>query len=112
MKEGAFTDDDGFVYSRWGSPTNEACARQIYALEGADERKGGGTLLFGSGMSGITSAVMSVLKAGDHCVFPYTGKRRVGGRRVDVLRFPLSVAPLLTTHARTRQQCTEARTSS
>lgn len=71
-KEGAFTDDDGFVYSRWGSPTNEACARQIYALEGADERKGGGTLLFGSGMSGITSALMSVLKAGDHCVFPYT----------------------------------------
>ena len=69
-KEAAFTDDDGFVYSRWGSPTNEACARQIAALEGVQEQ--GGTMLFGSGMSGITSALMSVLKAGDHAVFPYT----------------------------------------
>ncbi|KAL3793046.1 hypothetical protein HJC23_003054 [Cyclotella cryptica] len=69
-KEAAFTDGDGFVYSRWGSPTNEACARQIAALEGVHEN--GGTMLFGSGMSGITSALMSVLKAGDHAVFPYT----------------------------------------
>lgn len=70
-KEAAFTDDDGFVYSRWGSPTNEAAAKQIAALEGIDG-SGGGTMLFGSGMSGITSALMSVLKAGDHAVFPYT----------------------------------------
>lgn len=69
-KEAAFTDEDGFVYSRWGSPTNEAASRQIAALENVDER--GGTLLFGSGMSGITSALMSVLKEGDHAVFPYT----------------------------------------
>jgi cystathionine beta-lyase/cystathionine gamma-synthase len=39
-------------------------------LEGVHEN--GGTMLFGSGMSGITSALMSVLKAGDHAVFPYT----------------------------------------
>ena len=69
--EGAFTDDDGFVYSRWGSPTNEACAKQIAALEGVEDGRGG-TMLFGSGMSGITSALMSVLKTGDHAVFPYT----------------------------------------
>lgn len=67
-KEAAYTDDDGFVYSRWGSPTNEAAAKQIAALEGVDEAGTGGTLLFGSGMSGITSALMSVLKAGDHAV--------------------------------------------
>lgn len=73
-KEAAFTDEDGFVYSRWGSPTNEACAKQIAALEGVDEAGTGGTMLFGSGMSGITSALMSVLKTGDHAVFPYTGK--------------------------------------
>lgn len=71
-KEAAFTDDDGFVYSRWGSPTNEACAKQIAALEGVEEAGHGGTMLFGSGMSGITSALMSVLKTGDHAVFPYT----------------------------------------
>jgi methionine-gamma-lyase len=29
-------------------------------------------MLFGSGMSGITSALMSTLKTGDHAVFPYT----------------------------------------
>lgn len=69
-KEAAYTDQDGFVYSRWGSPTNEAAAKQIAALEGVDAK--GGTMLFGSGMSGITSALMSTLKAGDHAVFPYT----------------------------------------
>ena len=73
-EEAAFTDDDGFVYSRWGSPTNEAAARQVAALEGVDTERGGGTLLFGSGMSGITSALMSVLKAGDHAIFPFTGE--------------------------------------
>ena len=63
-KEAAYTDDDGFVYSRWGSPTNEACAKQIAALEGVEDT--GGTMLFGSGMSAITSSLMSVLKTGDH----------------------------------------------
>mmetsp|Transcript_32084 Transcript_32084/g.63861 ORF Transcript_32084/g.63861 Transcript_32084/m.63861 type:complete len:499 (+) Transcript_32084:224-1720(+) len=69
-KEAAFADEDGFVYSRWGSPTNEACAKQIAALEGVESN--GGTMLFGSGMSAITSSLMSVLKTGDHAVFPYT----------------------------------------
>jgi len=69
-EEAAYTDDDGFVYSRWGSPTNEACAKQIAALEGVEDT--GGTMLFGSGMSAITSSLMSVLKTGDHAVFPYT----------------------------------------
>jgi len=73
-REAPYTDDDGFVYSRWGSPTNEACALQIAALEGVDDpEKGlGKCLLFNSGMSAITSALMSVLRAGDHAIFPYT----------------------------------------
>lgn len=70
-KEQPYADEDGYVYSRWGTPTNEAAARQIAALEGVEYGAEGGTLLFNSGMSGITSALMAVLKAGDHAVFPY-----------------------------------------
>jgi methionine-gamma-lyase len=74
-REAPYTDDDGFVYSRWGAPTNEAAAVQIAALEGVDDpNKGalGKCLLFNSGMSAITSALMAVLRAGDHAIFPYT----------------------------------------
>jgi methionine-gamma-lyase len=73
-REAPYVDEDGFVYSRWGSPTGEAAALQIAALEGVDnEEKGiGATLLFNSGMSAITSSLMAVLKAGDHAIFPYT----------------------------------------
>ena len=71
-KEAPYADGDGYVYSRWGTPTNEAAARQIAALEGVEYgNESGGTLLFNSGMSGITSSLMAVLKAGDHAVFPY-----------------------------------------
>ena len=73
-REAPYTDEDGFVYSRWGSPTNEAAALQIAALEGVDdEDKGlGSTLLYNSGMSAITASLMAVLRAGDHAIFPYT----------------------------------------
>mmetsp|Transcript_4250 Transcript_4250/g.5595 ORF Transcript_4250/g.5595 Transcript_4250/m.5595 type:complete len:510 (+) Transcript_4250:85-1614(+) len=69
-REAPYTDEDGFVYSRWGSPTNEAAALQISALEGVDEGTGS-CLLFNSGMSAITSSLMAVLKAGDHAIFPF-----------------------------------------
>jgi methionine-gamma-lyase len=73
-REAPYTDQDGFVYSRWGSPTNEAAAMQIAALEGVDEPdKGlGSSLLFNSGMSAITASLMAVLRSGDHAIFPYT----------------------------------------
>ena len=75
-REQPYTDSDGFVYSRWGSPTNEAAARQIAALEGVDDASHpqglGEALLFNSGMSAITASLMAVLRAGDHAIFPYT----------------------------------------
>ncbi|OEU21485.1 Cys_Met_Meta_PP-domain-containing protein [Fragilariopsis cylindrus CCMP1102] len=75
-REAPYTDDDGFVYSRWGSPTNEAAALQIAALEGVDDpfhKNGlGKCLLYNSGMSAITSALMAVLRSGDHAIFPFT----------------------------------------
>ena len=69
-REAPYTDEDGFVYSRWGAPTNEAAALQIAALEGVEEGTGK-CLLFNSGMSAITSSLMAVLKAGDHAIFPF-----------------------------------------
>mmetsp|Transcript_42267 Transcript_42267/g.62660 ORF Transcript_42267/g.62660 Transcript_42267/m.62660 type:complete len:523 (-) Transcript_42267:220-1788(-) len=88
-REQPYTDQDGFVYSRWGAPTNEAAALQIAALEGVDDvAKGlGKCLLFNSGMSAITSALMSTLKAGDHAIFPYTV---YGGTHEFVTEFAMS----------------------
>ncbi len=53
---------DGFVYSRYGSPTTQQGEDVIKALEGADE-----TLLFNSGMS-ATVAVVESLPMGAHVV--------------------------------------------
>mmetsp|Transcript_15198 Transcript_15198/g.17906 ORF Transcript_15198/g.17906 Transcript_15198/m.17906 type:complete len:435 (+) Transcript_15198:95-1399(+) len=65
-EETVYADEDGWVYTRWGNPTNEAAARSIAALEGAKS-----SLLFSSGMNSITGALLSVLKAGDHAIFPH-----------------------------------------
>lgn len=50
-----------FVYGRRGTPTTEALAAAITLLEG-----GAGTALTSSGLSAITTAFMSVVRAGDH----------------------------------------------
>lgn len=70
--EEAYADADGYVYGRWGSPTNEGAARQLAALEGIGPEHPGGSMLFTSGMAAITGSLMATLRAGDHAVFPYT----------------------------------------
>lgn len=70
--EAPYADGDGYVYGRWGSPTNEGAARQLAALEGVGPESAGGCMLFSSGMSAITGALSAVLQAGDHVVLPYT----------------------------------------
>lgn len=70
--EAPYADGDGYVYSRWGSPTNEGAARQVAALEGIGPTDPGGCMLFSSGMAAITGSLMAILKAGDHGIFPYT----------------------------------------
>lgn len=70
--EAPYADGDGYVYSRWGSPTNEGAARQVAALEGIGPEDEGGCMLFSSGMSAISGSLMAVLRAGDHAVFPFT----------------------------------------
>ena len=48
-REQPYADGDGYVYGRWGSPTNEGAARQLAALEGIGPEDEGGCMLFSSG---------------------------------------------------------------
>ncbi|MET0304236.1 MAG: PLP-dependent transferase [Microbacteriaceae bacterium] len=56
-------DDDGFTYTRMGNPTNAAVERKLAALEGGVE-----AVVVASGQAAVTTAVLAVLKAGDHLV--------------------------------------------
>lgn len=56
------TPSDTF-YTRYGNPTNSAAEAAIAELEGAD-----GALLFTTGMTAITSTLLTFLKSGDHIV--------------------------------------------
>ena len=50
----------GQVYTRLGNPTTEALERRLAILEG-----GGATIATASGMAAITTAVLTILRAGD-----------------------------------------------
>jgi cystathionine gamma-synthase len=50
-------------YGRYSNPTQSATEAKLAALEGGEE-----ALLFGSGMAAITTALLSMLSAGDHMV--------------------------------------------
>jgi O-succinylhomoserine sulfhydrylase len=56
-------EDDGYIYARYGSPTNDMFEKRMCALEGAEEARA-----TASGMAAITAALMCQLKAGDHIV--------------------------------------------
>lgn len=66
IDEGAarFADPDtGFSYTRVGNPTAAAAERRIADLEG-----GVGSVLVGSGQAATSTALLTVLEAGDHVV--------------------------------------------
>src|SRR3979411_2124956 len=50
-------------YMRYGNPTHTVAEQAISELEGADA-----SLLFASGMGAITTALLALLKSGDHVV--------------------------------------------
>ncbi|MDL2211729.1 PLP-dependent aspartate aminotransferase family protein [Erysipelotrichaceae bacterium OttesenSCG-928-M19] len=56
--------DEGFVYTRFGSPTVREFEEKIAYLEGAED-----AIAFASGLGAISMAVMAQLKAGDHLIF-------------------------------------------
>ncbi len=51
---------DRFIYTRTGNPTVRAAELKLAGIEGGDD-----SVILSSGMAGITTAVMSSLKAGD-----------------------------------------------
>ena len=56
------TSTDRF-YTRYGNPTHTVAEKAIAELEGADA-----ALLFASGMSAITTTILSLVKTGDHII--------------------------------------------
>jgi len=50
-------------YTRWGNPTITVAEQTIAALEGTDDAR-----VFASGMGAVTTAILGLLKAGDHIV--------------------------------------------
>jgi methionine gamma-lyase len=56
-------EKDAFVYTRWSNPTVATLERRVAALEHAEA-----ALATGSGMAAISTAVLSIVAAGDHIV--------------------------------------------
>ncbi len=56
-------ETDGFIYARYGSPTNDMFEKRMCALEGAEEARA-----TASGMAAVAAAILCQLKAGDHIV--------------------------------------------
>ena len=56
-------EEDGYVYSRLGNPTNNQVEVKLASLEGAEA-----ALTTASGIGAITSAIWTHVKAGDHIV--------------------------------------------
>ena len=63
MKRWAEGKSDAFIYTRYGNPTLAVAEKKIAALEGAEAG-----LVTSSGMSAISSALLSVLKGGDELI--------------------------------------------
>ncbi|MFP6745355.1 MAG: O-succinylhomoserine sulfhydrylase [Alphaproteobacteria bacterium] len=56
-------DDHGFIYSRYGNPTVAMFERRLALLEGAET-----CFATATGMAAVNTALMSLLRAGDHVV--------------------------------------------
>ncbi|MGJ7039611.1 O-succinylhomoserine sulfhydrylase [Shinella sp. BE166] len=56
-------ETDGFIYARYGSPTNDMFEKRMCLLEGAEDARA-----TASGMAAVSAAILCQLKAGDHIV--------------------------------------------
>ena len=56
-------ETDGFIYARYGSPTNDMFEKRMCMLEGAEDARA-----TASGMAAVTAAILCQLRAGDHIV--------------------------------------------
>jgi cystathionine gamma-synthase len=57
-------------YGRYGNPTVRAVERRLSALEGTDD-----AILFASGMAAISTAILALVRAGQHIVYVRDGYR-------------------------------------
>lgn len=55
--------EEGYIYSRLGNPTNTVLENKLALLEGGEA-----AMSMSSGMGAITSAIWSVVEAGDHII--------------------------------------------
>jgi len=58
-------------YGRYGNPTVRAAERKIAALDGAED-----AVLFGSGMAAVSTALLAILRSGQHVVMTSDCYRR------------------------------------
>jgi methionine-gamma-lyase len=63
MKRWAHGKSSAYIYTRYGNPTLTIAEKKLAALEGAEE-----AVVTASGMAAISSALLSVLKAGDEVI--------------------------------------------
>ena len=54
---------EGYIYTRYGNPTNRAVERKLAELENVDD-----AVAFSSGMAAISSTIMTLVSSGDHIV--------------------------------------------
>ncbi|MDE3873049.1 O-succinylhomoserine sulfhydrylase [Sinorhizobium meliloti] len=54
-------ETDGFIYARYGSPTNDMFEKRMCMLEGAEDARA-----TASGMAAVSAAILCQVKAGDH----------------------------------------------
>ncbi|MDX1101976.1 O-succinylhomoserine sulfhydrylase [Sinorhizobium medicae] len=56
-------ETDGYIYARYGSPTNDMFEKRMCMLEGAEDARA-----TASGMAAVSAAILCKVKAGDHIV--------------------------------------------
>ncbi len=56
-------ENDGYIYARYGSPTNDMFEKRMCMMEGAEDARA-----MASGMAAVAAAVLCQVKAGDHIV--------------------------------------------
>ncbi|MCL6705616.1 O-succinylhomoserine sulfhydrylase [Pseudomonas sp. R2.Fl] len=56
-------ENDGFIYARYASPTNDMFEKRMCLLEGAEDARA-----TASGMAAVSAAILCQVKAGDHIV--------------------------------------------
>ncbi|WP_112940953.1 MULTISPECIES: O-succinylhomoserine sulfhydrylase [unclassified Rhizobium] len=56
-------ETEGYIYARYGSPTNDMFEKRMCAMEGAEEARA-----TASGMAAVAAAILCQVKAGDHIV--------------------------------------------